>query len=368
MPGKAIVAATEEMLMMAPPGCIARSPCLSPSAVPRTLTSSIRLRSSGSTLTIRPEISIPALLTRMSNPPSCSTVAPIAASQLLLSVTSRCSDLPPNPAAVSAARSSSRSPIITAAPAAASACAIPAPNPRAPPVTSACRPASTSSAIRLLLRPLDCHGPYGGALTVVKESLDSCPDTAGTLRVMGAATARRGAADKVEERRRELAGAALQTLSERGYARTSLREIAQNSPFSHGVVHYYFADKAELITYCVRQYKADCVQRYDGIVERSTSADGLAGDFADALVTTLVEDAHMHRLWYDLRSQALFEAAFREDVLEIDATLERMIWQVVARYAALRGAPVAMPSSRSYATFDGLFQQALLRHLSGREA
>jgi AcrR family transcriptional regulator len=132
-------------------------------------------------------------------------------------------------------------------------------------------------------------------------------------------------------------------------------------------VHYYFADKVELITYCVRQYKAECVRRYDEIVERSAPADVLAADFADALATTLVEDAAMHRLWYDLRSQALFEASFREDVLEIDATLERMIWQVVARHAELRGVRATMPSSRAYAMFDGLFQQALLRHVAGVE-
>ena len=172
-------------------------------------------------------------------------------------------------------------------------------------------------------------------------------------------------ADKFEDRRRELATAALQTLGELGYARTSLREIAQNSPYSHGVVHYYFADKVELITYCVRQYKAECVQRYDEIVETATSAAALASAFADALVATMREDAPMHRLWYDLRSQALFEASFREDVLDIDAQLEHMIWQVVARYAELRATTVAMPSSRAYAMFDGLFQQALLRHLSG---
>jgi hypothetical protein len=78
----------------------------------------------------------------------------------------------------------------------------------------------------------------------------------------------------------------------------------------------------------------------------------------------MVEDAPMHRLWYDLRSQALYEESFRAGVLEIEATLERMIWQVVSRYAELRGTVVAMPSPRAYAMFDGLFQQALLRHLS----
>jgi AcrR family transcriptional regulator len=172
-------------------------------------------------------------------------------------------------------------------------------------------------------------------------------------------------ADRFDERRRELAAAALRTLGELGYAKTSLREIAQNSPYSHGVVHYYFADKAELITSCVKQYKAECVTRYDEIVATSASAEELAARFADALVATMVEDAAMHRLWYDLRSQALFDASLRDAVLEIDASLEHMTWQVVLRYAALREVEVAMPSSRAYAILDGPFEQALLRHVSG---
>jgi AcrR family transcriptional regulator len=171
--------------------------------------------------------------------------------------------------------------------------------------------------------------------------------------------------DKFEERRRELAGAALQTLSELGYARTSLREIAQNSAFSHGVLHYYFRDKVDLITYCVRQYKAVCVQRYDQIVTTAGTPDALAKGFADGLVATLVADATMHRLWYDLRSQALFEESFRSDVLEIDGTLERMIWRIVSRYSELTGVAVLTGESMTYAMFDGLFQQALLRHLAG---
>src|SRR5208337_2345276 len=68
--------------------------------------------------------------------------------------------------------------------------------------------------------------------------------------------------DKFAERRAELAEAALQTLSELGYARTSLREIAQNSEFSHGVLHYYFSDKVDLICCGVRYYKAKCVTRH----------------------------------------------------------------------------------------------------------
>ncbi len=42
------------------------------------------------------------------------------------------------------------------------------------------------------------------------------------------------ARDKFQAKRRELATATLHTLAELGYARTSLREIAQNSEYSHG--------------------------------------------------------------------------------------------------------------------------------------
>jgi AcrR family transcriptional regulator len=171
--------------------------------------------------------------------------------------------------------------------------------------------------------------------------------------------------DKFEERRMQLADAALQTLSELGYARTSLREIAQNSEFSHGVLHYYFTDKVELITYCVRRYKAVCVQRYDDVVATAAGAAALASEFADAMVATLVADALLHRLWYDLRSQSLFEASFREDVASIDDSLQRMIDRIVTRYSELAGRPPRCAPPLAYAMFDGLFQQALLRHLSG---
>ena len=174
--------------------------------------------------------------------------------------------------------------------------------------------------------------------------------------------------DKFEERRRQLAEGALQTLAERGYARTSLREIAQNTEFSHGTLHYYFRDKVDLITYCVRQYKAECVLRYDAIVATARTAEELRHAFADGLAATLSEDAVMHRLWYDLRSQSLFEEAFREDVADIDASLERMIWRIVSRYAELADREPACTPAMAYAFFDGLFQQALLRFLSGSES
>jgi AcrR family transcriptional regulator len=171
--------------------------------------------------------------------------------------------------------------------------------------------------------------------------------------------------DKFAERRAELAEATLQTLSELGYARTSLREIAQNSAFTHGVLHYYFTDKFDLILCSVRQYKAHCVTRYDEVTASAKSRDELLEGFLSALATTLREEAHLHRLWYDIRAQAMFEVAFRTDVAEIDKSLEDMIWRIVSRLAELGGVTLGVTPSAVYAAIDGLFQNYLLKHLCG---
>jgi TetR/AcrR family transcriptional repressor of bet genes len=179
--------------------------------------------------------------------------------------------------------------------------------------------------------------------------------------------ARANPIDKHDARRRALADSALRTLGELGYAKSSLREIANNSPFTHGVVHYYFGDKLELIVYCVKQYKAICVVRYDAVVADSTSPEDLLVAFADKLCETIVDEAPMHRLWYDLRSQSMFEESLREAVSQIDRTLEEMVWQIVTRYADLSGSELSLTSHAVYGMLDGVFQQAVLSYLSGHE-
>ena len=174
--------------------------------------------------------------------------------------------------------------------------------------------------------------------------------------------------DKFAERRDQLAAAALRTLAELGYANTSLRDIAQHSEFSHGVLHYYFADKFELITYCVRQYKAECVTRYDVNVTTATTAEELRAGFGATMAATMRDDATLHRLWYDLRNQSLFDEKFRADVTDIDQSLQRMIWRIVAKYAELSDTPPAVAPELAYALLDGVFQHTLLHHLGGDPA
>lgn len=174
-------------------------------------------------------------------------------------------------------------------------------------------------------------------------------------------------AGNYDARREQLAASALRTIAEIGYARASLREIAQNSEFSHGVLHYYFRDKVELISYCVRRYRADCTARYDGaLVDQQTAAE-LRAELGASMAKTLREDTFMHRLWFDLRNQSMFEDAFRADVREIDASLERMIGRIFTRYAELTGSTLTVPARVAYAALYGVFHHALLGYLAGED-
>lgn len=183
------------------------------------------------------------------------------------------------------------------------------------------------------------------------------------------ARAERAAVDKFERRRGEIADSALVTLAANGYANTGLRDIAQNSAFSHGVVHYYFSDKLDLMQHCIRQYKQDCVKQYDGILESAATAAELREGFAAAMAATLSEESTLHRMWYDLRNQSMFTTELVGVIKEIDLLLEQMIWRVVTRYAELaESAPLVEPTV-AYSLYDGLFLRSLIDFLAGdREA
>lgn len=203
---------------------------------------------------------------------------------------------------------------------------------------------------------------YGERVTT-KPAADS-PD-ADLRRVPHAVT--RSAVDKASVRRDELATAALRTLGERGYANTSIRDVAQNSEYSHGVLHYYFADKTDLISHCVRLYKRRCVRRYDDVTDAPT-ADGVTANFIAALMLTLHQDTSEQRLWYDMRAESLFEPAFRADVAAIDDELRAMVWRIVSRYADLADAELIPDADTVYAVFDGVFQRAVQSQVAGDPA
>ncbi len=172
---------------------------------------------------------------------------------------------------------------------------------------------------------------------------------------LAARAATKGA--KREAKKRELAASAIEALKRYGYANTTLRDIAAQSELSLGMLHYYFENKEQLLIYCVRLYKeafaADIGARIAGLETR----ESLFQAFAEGLAASIVEDAETHRLWYDIRNQALFDPVFQPVVAEIEASL----MELVARIAG--DGTDTLPVPVLYGAVDGVFRHLLERQL-----
>lgn len=157
---------------------------------------------------------------------------------------------------------------------------------------------------------------------------------------------------KRQEKKQQIAESAIAALKELGYANTSLRDIADRCELSLGMLHYYFEDRSDLIIYCISVYKRAFIGRIGEAIAGASGRDEVIDALAKALVASIVDDEMIHRLWYDIRTQAMFDPAFRPAVQEIEAEL----------IDAVRGAIVkAGPEGRedaalSYALLDGLFR------------
>lgn len=157
---------------------------------------------------------------------------------------------------------------------------------------------------------------------------------------------------KRDQKKRQIADSAIQALKELGYANTSLRDIAEKSDLSLGMLHYYFEDRTDLIIYCVSIYKEDFVRDITEALDQSEGRDDVIAAFSEALVASIVDDEMAHRLWYDIRTQAMFDETFRPVVDEIEAKLMGIVQTAYIR----AGHDVPENIEIPYAMLDGVFR------------
>jgi AcrR family transcriptional regulator len=173
---------------------------------------------------------------------------------------------------------------------------------------------------------------------------------------------RPGTKDKHDRRRDELARAALQTMAERGYADTSLRDIAESAGFTTGLVHYYFADRTALISRAVELYRAERAERVQDL--GFAPADGAVD--APALVGRMLRtNAKWNRFFYDIRNQSRFEPYLRPVVEELTRERSGVAHAVASAWARAEGRRIKVDGATLYAVIDGLIEHALTEHLAG---
>lgn len=98
------------------------------------------------------------------------------------------------------------------------------------------------------------------------------------------------------------------------------------------------------------------------------SASALLSEFVDVLVRAAQDQARTHRLWYDVRAQALFDASFRPAVDDLENRMVGVVQRLLDQVRTLGGelapnSPIGATSA--YVTIDGWFRYFLQQHIAG---
>ena len=170
--------------------------------------------------------------------------------------------------------------------------------------------------------------------------------------------------EKRENRRIEIADHAIRCFAEHGYAETSLRDIAEAAEINLGQLHYYFESKTDLILYTIRRYKTRFIGRLAEVIEHEGTQKARVASVIDLLTVAATRDAKIHRLWYDLRAQALFNPDLRAATSEIERDFESVTAALlhVQQPVASRGTV-----HQTYLLLDAHFFDALQGTLSGED-
>lgn len=106
----------------------------------------------------------------------------------------------------------------------------------------------------------------------------------------------RGPYAKTAARRREILRAARDSFAERGYAASSLRDIAERAGTTHAVVQHHFSSKDELLTAVLTQRDTEEHEHGEQAVD---GFDSLSG-YLTGLLLRHQADPELMRLWLEL--------------------------------------------------------------------
>jgi TetR/AcrR family transcriptional repressor of bet genes len=138
-----------------------------------------------------------------------------------------------------------------------------------------------------------------------------------------------------DARRLQLIEATIETLASRGYARTTLTEVAQVARLSHGLVNFHFKTKdlllAETLAFLAEEYRqnwlaaleaapSDPVSRLDAM---------LTADFNPAIYTPARLGAWC-AFWGEAQCRPLYQAECSGNDAEYNAALERLVAALIA--------------------------------------
>jgi TetR/AcrR family transcriptional repressor of bet genes len=167
-----------------------------------------------------------------------------------------------------------------------------------------------------------------------------------------------------ERRRRQLIDSTMASIAKRGFAETTMGDVAKGANLSHGIVNFHFKSKDQLLVETLRYV----TEEYRGVWTRAVEkagpgvADKLAAHYLadlDPAVCTRKKLAVWHAFYGEAKSRPVYRSICdASDQQRIDAGIE-LVRQIIAEGGYRHLDPEAMARGLDALT-DGLWIQLLL--------
>jgi AcrR family transcriptional regulator len=167
---------------------------------------------------------------------------------------------------------------------------------------------------------------------------------------------------KGSETRRRIARAAWVVIAERGLAGLTTRLVAKEAGISHGMCHYHFGNKDDLVLAVVDEARQYWIEPMERLVEASGSARARL----DAVIRWMAEPAtrEVMRVHLQLMAHSEYSEGLRERMAAEYARWQRAYVQLFRQLAAEGGLPAEIDVERvgvAFATMaDALVDQQSL--------
>lgn len=164
-----------------------------------------------------------------------------------------------------------------------------------------------------------------------------------------------------EEKRQQIAESALEALMLYGCAGTTLRDIAERSGLSLGMMHYYFEDRRDLVIYCLQLYQDAFMARFESLIAEAESREDTLSAMAEGLADAVQNEALANRFWYDIRTLSLFDPS----ILPVVNGFQTALIDFARRLSPLFGFPESEAEAR-FAMLEGVFRYHAQRAIAGQ--
>lgn len=137
-----------------------------------------------------------------------------------------------------------------------------------------------------------------------------------------------------EERRTQLIEATIETIALRGYARTTLSEVARTAGLSHGLVNFHFETKEKLLeetlAFLAEEYRENWMARRDAAAaDPASQLDALIrADFEPAICTPSRLSAWC-AFWGEAQSRPLYQERYGANDEAYNRNLENVCAQLM---------------------------------------